>query len=71
VKGKAIIFLNLFTVSQLEKMGESLGLDRYQSFYRASSSKPTHRHIIPLIDGACGISCVEQIAKAINIELRR
>jgi hypothetical protein len=57
------------TVAQLEKEGKSLGLDRYQAFYRASSSIPTERHIIPLIDGACGKSSVEKILNAIGYSL--
>ena len=57
------------TVDQLEKEGKSLGLDRYQAFYRASSSVPTERHTVPLIDGACGMSSVEKIINAIGFEL--
>lgn len=58
------------TVSQLEKEGKSLGLDRYQAFYRASSKTPTERHVIPLIDGACGFSSVETIIKALGYDLQ-
>lgn len=57
------------TVEQAEKDGNSFGLERYQAFYRASSSVPTERHTVPLIDGACGFSSVEQIAKAIGLSL--
>jgi hypothetical protein len=52
------------TVEEAEKSGESLGLDRYQQFYRASSKTPTERHAVPRIDGACGMSCVQDIGKA-------
>ena len=58
------------TVEQAEAAGKSLGLERYQAFYRASSNIPTKRHRIPLIDGACGMSSVERIADAIGISFR-
>jgi hypothetical protein len=54
------------TVEQAEKDGETIGLERYQAFYRASSKVPTERHTVPLIDGACGFSSVERIMKAIG-----
>jgi hypothetical protein len=54
------------TVEQLEQEGKSLGLDRYQAFYSASSKTPTDKHIIPLIDGATGFSNVERILKKIG-----
>ena len=55
------------TVEQCEKEGTSLGLERYQAFYSASSNVPTERHTVPLIDGACGFSSVERIASAIGL----
>jgi len=58
-----------WTVREAEKAGVSMGLDRYQQFYRASSKIPTERHCVPLIDGACGMSSVETIAKAVGITL--
>jgi len=57
------------TVEELEAEGKSLGLDRYQAFYRASSKLPTERHTVPLIDGACGMSSVERIVNAIGYQL--
>ncbi len=57
------------TVEEAEKEGKSLGLERYQAFYSASSKTPTERHIVPLIGGACGISSVEAIMKAIGCRL--
>jgi hypothetical protein len=57
------------TVEQAEADGESLGLERYQAFYHASSKVPTERHTIPLIDGGCGFNEVEKILKAIGYEL--
>lgn len=57
------------TVDQLEKEGKSAGLERYQQFYKASNDTPTERHTVPLIDGACGFSCVQQIFKAIGGKL--
>lgn len=56
------------TVEQAEEEGASLGLERYQAFYTASSKVPTERHTVPLIDGACGLECVVKIMKAINLE---
>jgi len=57
------------TVAEREKAGKSLGLERYQSFYKASSKIPTERHTIPSINGACGFSSVERILKAIGHHL--
>lgn len=57
------------TVEQAEAAGETVGLERYQAFYRASSKVPTERHTVPQIDGACGFSTVEAIARAIGITL--
>lgn len=57
------------TVEEAEAKGISLGLERLQAAYRASSKTPTERHTVPLIDGACGWSSVEQIANAIGITL--
>ena len=56
------------TVNQAEDANISFGLERLQAAYRASSKFPTERHTIPLIDGACGQSSVEKIAKAIGLE---
>lgn len=59
------------TVAQVEQEGKSVGLERYQALYRASSKVPTKRHTIPCIDGACGISSVMEIARAIGIDLKQ
>ena len=66
--GKAVI--DGETVSKREEKGKSIGLERYQSFYSASSRVPTKKHTIPLIDGACGFSSVEKILNAIGYELQ-
>lgn len=58
------------TVAELEKEGKSLGLERYQQFHKASSRVPTARHIIPLLDGACGFSSMEIILKALGYRLK-
>lgn len=58
------------TVAEAEAAGKSLGLERYQAIYRASSPVPTDRHTVPSIDGACGMSCVETIMRAIGLSLR-
>jgi hypothetical protein len=52
------------TVEQAERDGESLGLERYQAAYAASSKLPTERHTIPIINGSCGMSCVQDIGRA-------
>lgn len=58
------------TVEEREKEGKSLGLERYQSFYSASSKLPTKLHTIPLINGACGFSSVEAILKEMGYTLK-
>jgi hypothetical protein len=57
------------TVEDAEAAGESCGLERYQAFYSASSKVPTSAHTVPLIDGGCGFSSVEQIMAAIGLHL--
>ena len=54
-----------------EEEGKSLGLERYQDFYKQSSKLPTEKHTIPQIDGACGFRSVEKILNhlGLNIEL--
>ncbi len=52
------------TVEEAEAAGKSFGLERYQATYAASSKLPTKHHTIPLIDGACGMSCVLDIGRA-------
>jgi hypothetical protein len=59
------------TVEQAEKDGDTVGLERYQAFYSASSKVPTERHRIPLIDGACGVSSVMRILNAIGLSLEK
>lgn len=58
------------TVADAEKAGKSFGLERLQAAYKASSKHATERHTVPSIDGACGFSSVEAIAKAIGLSLR-
>ena len=57
------------TVEEREKEGKTIGLDRYQAFYRASSPLPSKLHTIPLIDGATGFGSVEQILKELGYYL--
>ena len=66
--GKAMI--DGKTVDQREKEGVSLGLERYQAFHRASSTVPTKRHRIPLLNGACGFSSMERILNAAGYKLK-
>lgn len=56
------------TVAEAEAAGVSFGLERLQAVYSASSKHATERHTVPRIDGACGWSSVEQIARAIGLE---
>lgn len=65
--GKAII--DGKTVEQREQDGDSLGLERYQAFYSASSKVPTEVHVIPLIDGSCGFSSVESIVRHLGYKI--
>lgn len=58
------------TVEEAEKAGLTVGLERYQAFYRASSPAPDEKHRVPLIDGACGMSSVEAIGRAIGLSLK-
>lgn len=58
------------TVEQSEAAGESVGLERYQAFYSASSTVPTKRHVVPLIDGVWGLSSVLSILHAVGLDLR-
>ena len=53
-------------ILEREEKGLSLGLERYQDFYKQSSKLPTEKHTIPQIDGACGVSSVERILKALG-----
>ena len=57
------------TVDQAEADGESVGPERLQAFYKASSPLPSERHTIPLIDGACGFNSVTEIINAIGYGL--
>ena len=51
-----------------EEEGKSLGLERYQDFYKQSCKLPTEKHTIPVIDGACGVTSVEKILKAVGYQ---
>ncbi len=62
--GKEIV--DVETVEEREASGKSMGLERYQSFYKSSSRIPTENHTVPSIDGACGFSSVETILKAVG-----
>jgi hypothetical protein len=57
------------SIAERENAGKSLGLERYQAFYSASSKLPTEKHVVPQIDGATGFSSVERILKAIGYSL--
>lgn len=57
------------TVAEREAAGVSIGLERYQAIYAASSPHATERHTVPSIDGGCGMSSVERILEAIGLKL--
>ena len=57
-------------IIEREEQGKSLGLERYQDFYRQSSKLPTKKHTIPQIDGACGFNSVENILNHIGHKIR-
>lgn len=57
------------TYRQLKKAGKIVDLDVLRSWYAETSRHPTKRHTVPTIDGACGFSSVERIARAIGITL--
>lgn len=59
------------TVAEAEAAGDTLGLERYQAFYKASSKTPSRRHTVPLIDGGCGESSVLRILNAIGLCLEK
>ena len=58
------------SIEQREKDGDSLGLERYQEFYRASSKVATEKHTVALLDGGCGKDCMIDVAKAIGLEFQ-
>lgn len=51
-----------------EEAGESLGLERYQAFYAATSPTRTDRHTVPLIEGGTGL---DHIVRACGMTLRQ
>ncbi len=57
-------------IIEREEQGKSLGLERYQDFYKQSSKLPTKKHTIPQIDGACGFNSVENILNHIGYKIR-
>ncbi len=65
--GKAIV--DGETVEERERSGKSVGLERYQAFHFAGSKVPTDVHTIPMLDGACGKSCMEKVLNAIGYKL--
>ena len=57
-------------IIEREEQGKSLGLERYQDFYKQSSKLPTKKHTIPQIDGACGFGSVTNILNHIGHKIR-
>jgi len=66
---KAIVPGTTQTVEEREKLGESIGLEAYQAYYRGSSKLPTKNHVVPQLDGACGFSSMERVLEAIGGKL--
>jgi hypothetical protein len=66
--GKVII--DNETISARERVGKSLGLERYQAFHRATSKLPTEKYTVPLLDGACGMSSMERVLNAMGYRLK-
>lgn len=58
------------TVAEAEARGVSIGLERYQAIYAASSRWHSERHTVPSIDGACGMSSVQAIGRAIGLQFQ-
>lgn len=54
------------TVEAREAAGKSLGLERYQAVFRASSPVPTLTHRLPFLDGASGKDCMLQVLTALG-----
>jgi hypothetical protein len=67
---KAIVPDTGQTVEAMEAAGKSLGLERYQAAFSASSPIPTRTHRVPYLDGACGMECMIQVLKAIGGEYK-
>jgi hypothetical protein len=59
------------TVEEAEAARESLGLERYQQTFAASSKVPTERHVVPHFDGATGINNVERLLRRIGGDIRQ
>lgn len=59
------------TVEEREKAGKSVGLERYQAYYSASSKLPTKQHTVPHLNGGCGIDCMWKVAAAIGLKVER
>jgi hypothetical protein len=57
------------TIEEAEKQGKSLGLARYQAAYSATTKLPDETHTVAHIDGGCGMSSVERIAKSIGVTI--
>lgn len=58
------------TLGELSAAGKLVDLDLIRAHYKQTSPVPTKTHTVPSIDGACGKSSVEAIAKAIGLELQ-
>ncbi len=53
-------------IEKNDELSKLTGLAQYQDFYKQSSKVPTDKHIVPLIDGACGVESVKKILSAIG-----
>lgn len=57
------------TFRDLKAAGKLVDLDIIRRAYKEASPVPTARHTRPAIDGACGMSSVEAIMRAIGLSL--
>src|SRR5262249_37666827 len=57
--------------ADMEASGESLGLERHQELFRASSPLPTPTHRIPYLDGGCGMESMIKVLEAIGGEYKQ
>lgn len=57
------------TFEQLQAEGKIVDLEIIREAYKRTSAHATERHTAPTIDGACGMSSVQAIAKAVGLTL--
>lgn len=58
------------SLGELQQAGKIVDLEIIRAAYKETSPCATERHTLPSIDGACGKSSVETIAKAIGLSFQ-